>query len=90
MIGADRLLPCDMTRVVAKGVDFSDADLNHAIMVFADISRANFTERHAETGRPLEARTAPARAGWRSPRSPRARTRIRWARRSRARPSGGS
>jgi uncharacterized protein YjbI with pentapeptide repeats len=43
LIGADRLLPCDMTRVVAKGVDFSDADLNHAVMVFADISRANFT-----------------------------------------------
>jgi uncharacterized protein YjbI with pentapeptide repeats len=43
LIGADRMMPCDMTRCVAKGADFSHADLNHAVMVFADISRANFT-----------------------------------------------
>jgi uncharacterized protein YjbI with pentapeptide repeats len=43
LIGADRMLPCDMTRCVAKGTDFSNADLNHAVMVFADIGRANFT-----------------------------------------------
>jgi uncharacterized protein YjbI with pentapeptide repeats len=43
LIGADRMLPCDMTRCVAKGTDFSNADLHHAVMVFADISRANFT-----------------------------------------------
>jgi len=43
LIGADRLLPCDMTRVIAKGTDFTDATLNHAVMVFADVSRANFT-----------------------------------------------
>jgi uncharacterized protein YjbI with pentapeptide repeats len=43
LIAADRLLPCDMTRVVAKGTDFSQADLRHANMMLADISRANFT-----------------------------------------------
>ena len=43
LIGADRMLPCDMTRCVAKGTDFSNAELHHAVMVFADISRANFT-----------------------------------------------
>jgi uncharacterized protein YjbI with pentapeptide repeats len=43
IIGADRILPCDMTRAVAKNTDFSNADLRHAILVFADISRSNFT-----------------------------------------------
>src|SRR5665213_2008023 len=43
LIGADRLLPCDMTRVVAKGADFANANLHQAIMVFADISRSDFT-----------------------------------------------
>jgi uncharacterized protein YjbI with pentapeptide repeats len=43
LIGADRVLPCDMTRVTAKGTDFSQADLRQAILVFADVSRANFT-----------------------------------------------
>jgi uncharacterized protein YjbI with pentapeptide repeats len=43
LIQTDRVLPSDLTRVVAKGADFSDADLRHAIMVLADVSRANFT-----------------------------------------------
>jgi uncharacterized protein YjbI with pentapeptide repeats len=43
LIGGDRVLPCDMTRVVAKGADFSSADMRQAIMVFADLSRSNFT-----------------------------------------------
>lgn len=43
LIGGERVLPCDMTRVVAKGADFSSADLRQAILVFADLSRSNFT-----------------------------------------------
>ena len=43
LIGAERLLPCDMTRIVAKGADFSSADMRQAIMVFGDLSRSNFT-----------------------------------------------
>jgi len=43
LIGANRLLPCDMTRVVAKGADFSNADMRQATMVFGDLSRSNFT-----------------------------------------------
>jgi uncharacterized protein YjbI with pentapeptide repeats len=43
MIGHDRLLPCDMTRVVAKGADFSNADMRQAVMVLSDVTRANFT-----------------------------------------------
>jgi uncharacterized protein YjbI with pentapeptide repeats len=29
--------------VVAKGADFSQADMRQAIMVFGDLSRSNFT-----------------------------------------------
>jgi uncharacterized protein YjbI with pentapeptide repeats len=43
LLGPERVLPCDMTRVVAKGTDFSHADLRQAILVFADLSRSNFT-----------------------------------------------
>src|SRR6202012_135046 len=43
LIGADRMLPCDMTRCVAKGADFSHADLRQAIRTVADLSRSNFT-----------------------------------------------
>jgi uncharacterized protein YjbI with pentapeptide repeats len=43
LIGPDRVLPCDMTRAVAKGVDFSGADMRQAVMTLADISRSNFT-----------------------------------------------
>jgi uncharacterized protein YjbI with pentapeptide repeats len=43
LIGPERVLPCDMTRVVAKGTDFSNADLRQAVMILADVSRANFT-----------------------------------------------
>jgi len=43
VIQTDRLLPCDLTRIVAKGTDFSDADLRHAVMVLSDVTRANFT-----------------------------------------------
>ncbi len=51
MIGRDRVLPCDMTRLVAKGTDFSGADLRHAVLTLADLSRSNFTGaamRHAD------------------------------------------
>ena len=43
MISADRVLPSDLTRVIAKGCDFTDADLRHAVMVLSDVSRSNFT-----------------------------------------------
>jgi uncharacterized protein YjbI with pentapeptide repeats len=43
LIGAERVLPCNMTRAVAKGTDFSSADLRQALMTFADLSRSNFT-----------------------------------------------
>lgn len=43
LIGPERVLPCDMTRAVAKGADFSHADLRQAIMVLSDVSRSNFT-----------------------------------------------
>jgi uncharacterized protein YjbI with pentapeptide repeats len=43
LIGGDRVLPCDMTRAVAKNTDFTGADMRQAIMVFADLSRSNFT-----------------------------------------------
>jgi uncharacterized protein YjbI with pentapeptide repeats len=43
LIGANRMLPCDMTRVIAKGADFSNANLHQALMLFADISRSDFT-----------------------------------------------
>ena len=43
LIGPDRVLPCDMTRMVAKGADFSGADLRQAIMTLSDVSRSNFT-----------------------------------------------
>ena len=43
LIGPDRVLPCDMTRVVAKGTDFSHADLRQAVMTLSDLSRSNFT-----------------------------------------------
>ncbi len=43
LIQADRVLPSDLTRVIAKGTDFTDADLRQAILVLSDVSRANFT-----------------------------------------------
>ncbi len=43
LIGPDRVLPCDMSRVIAKGADFTHADLRQAVMVLSDVSRANFT-----------------------------------------------
>jgi uncharacterized protein YjbI with pentapeptide repeats len=43
LIGPDRLLPCDLTRSIAKGVDFSGADLRHAIFLSADLTRSRFT-----------------------------------------------
>ena len=43
MIAADRVMPSDLTRSIAKGSDFTDADLRHAVMVLSDLSRSNFT-----------------------------------------------
>ena len=42
LIGPDRLLPCDLTRAVAKNTDFSGADLRHAIFIAADLTRSRF------------------------------------------------
>jgi hypothetical protein len=43
LLGADRMLPCDLTGAALKGADLSGADLSHARMSGADVSRANFT-----------------------------------------------
>ena len=43
MISAERVMPSDLTRAIAKGSDFSDADLRHAVMVLSDLNRSNFT-----------------------------------------------
>ncbi|MDR3513696.1 MAG: pentapeptide repeat-containing protein [Caulobacteraceae bacterium] len=43
LIGPDRVLPCDLTRAVAKGTDFSNADMRQAVMVLSDVSRSNFS-----------------------------------------------
>jgi uncharacterized protein YjbI with pentapeptide repeats len=43
MIGPERMLPCNLTRAVAKSTDFSGADLRQAILALADLSRSNFT-----------------------------------------------
>ena len=51
LIGPDRVLPCDLTRAVAKGTDCSHADLRQALMVLADAARADFSGaslRHAD------------------------------------------
>jgi len=40
-------MPCDLTRAVIKGADFSGADLRHAVLVSADLTRSNFA--HALT-----------------------------------------
>ena len=42
MISAERVMPSDLTRIIAKGTDFSDSDLRHAVMVLSDLSRSNF------------------------------------------------
>jgi uncharacterized protein YjbI with pentapeptide repeats len=43
MISAERLMPADLSRLIAKGTDFSQADLRQAKLIFADLSRANFS-----------------------------------------------
>ncbi|HKT53669.1 MAG TPA: pentapeptide repeat-containing protein [Caulobacteraceae bacterium] len=43
LIASDRVMPTDMSRCIAKGADFSHTDIRQAIMVFADLSRSNFT-----------------------------------------------
>ena len=42
LLGADRVLPCDMTGAELKNADLTAADLRQAIFVGADVSRANF------------------------------------------------
>ena len=66
MISADRVLPSDMTRVIAKGTDFSHADLRQAVMLFADLSRANFTGANLKQA-DLTASHRPGVKGWRPP-----------------------
>jgi uncharacterized protein YjbI with pentapeptide repeats len=43
LLGADRVLPTDMTRAELKNADLTAADLRHAVLIDADVSRANFT-----------------------------------------------
>jgi uncharacterized protein YjbI with pentapeptide repeats len=43
LLGADRVLPCDMTDANLKTADLTRADLRQALLVNADLSRANFT-----------------------------------------------
>ena len=43
ILGADRLLPCDLTGAELKNTDLARADVRQALFVEADISRANFT-----------------------------------------------
>ena len=38
LLGADRVLPCDLSRASVKG-----ADLRRALLIEADISRSDFT-----------------------------------------------
>ena len=44
LLGADRVLPCDLTGGQLKGSDLTGADLRHAVFIDADVSRANFTQ----------------------------------------------
>jgi uncharacterized protein YjbI with pentapeptide repeats len=43
LLGADRVLACDMTRAELKSSDLTGADLRQAVFTDADVSRANFT-----------------------------------------------
>jgi uncharacterized protein YjbI with pentapeptide repeats len=43
LLGADRMLACDMTGAELKNADLTGADLRQAVLVGADLSRANFT-----------------------------------------------
>jgi len=43
LLGADRMLACDMTNAELKNADLTGADLRQAVFVGADLSRANFT-----------------------------------------------
>src|ERR1700761_4635819 len=43
LLGPERVLPCDMTRAVAKNADFSGADMRQAVMTLSDLTRSNFT-----------------------------------------------
>jgi uncharacterized protein YjbI with pentapeptide repeats len=42
LLGADRVLPCDLTRAELKSADLTGADLRQAVFTDADVSRANF------------------------------------------------
>ena len=43
LLGADRVLPCNLTGGQLKGADLTRADVRHALFVDADVSRANFS-----------------------------------------------
>jgi uncharacterized protein YjbI with pentapeptide repeats len=43
LLGADRVLPTDMTNAMLKNADLTAADLRQAVFIDADLSRANFT-----------------------------------------------
>ena len=43
LLGADRILACDLRRAELKGADLTAADLRQALFIDADVSRANFT-----------------------------------------------
>ena len=40
LIGADRLMPADLTGAVLRGADLSGADLKRAVLAGADLGRA--------------------------------------------------
>ncbi|HKP78251.1 MAG TPA: pentapeptide repeat-containing protein, partial [Phenylobacterium sp.] len=43
LLGADRVLPTNLTHAQLKGCDLTGADVRHALFVEADLSRSNFT-----------------------------------------------
>ena len=43
LLGADRVLPCDLTGAQLKAAELAGADLRQAILADADISRADFS-----------------------------------------------
>jgi uncharacterized protein YjbI with pentapeptide repeats len=43
LLGADRILACDLRNAELKGADLTAADVRNALFIEADVSRANFT-----------------------------------------------
>lgn len=43
LLGADRVLPTNLTNAQLKNCDLTGADVRHAVFLEADVSRSNFT-----------------------------------------------